>query len=615
MTAKIEYRYKKYIYYPIAAIFLIGLILMLNMRLDRQRYLDRIPTLPRFSDSTGVQAKYIIDAHKLAVSNPASEELIGALAMTYHANSFYKEAEICYLLASEMNSNNFLWPYYIALIKNDLGESGNSIKYIKTVVRLRPGYSQAWLRLGRAFFKVDSLNNAEHAFNRAVALEKLKMNRSDNEYAPADRAFPIKAYANLSLARCSILRGNNEAARVILENLINTQPIFGPAYRLLSQVYFSLGDSTKSNELAVRAADYDRYIPPTDLVYDKLVMQSRELSFLIKQIDNAIVSQNNNQAERLVKLLVQQFPENSEALMKLVIFLIDLHRYEETEPVIQQIVEMNLQDTEELFSIARQLLSRNQKEEAYKFISRIITIDPGFIPAHIEYIKILAHLEAYEFVNEHTLRVITNEPNNAKIRIEYGISLYMQKRNEEAKQQFRIALELEPNNEIAFLQLGTMFQQENDSLNAITYYRKSIAANSKNVNPWLQLGNYFVELGRWNDALDHFKKALEESPNDIDFLERYAWILATCPDDEIRDGQLALTYAKRLALMRKKRSDQDINCGIIFALAYGELGEFKKAIESTDRLIARAKQIRYEGSIPQLINLRELFESNKPYRL
>ena len=123
-----------------------------------------------------------------------------------------------------------------------------------------------------------------------------------------------------------------------------------------------------------------------------------------------------------------------------------------------------------------------------------------------------------------------------------------------------------------------------------------------------------MSLKRWNEALKLFQKSLLDSPNHIDLLEKYAWMLAACPDPRIRNGEKALDLAKRIALIRKTTPVQDIQCGITLAAAYAEVKDFDSAERVIMNVIGRANEIRLKNYIPQMEVMLKLFKSKEAYR-
>lgn len=80
------------------------------------------------------------------------------------------------------------------------------------------------------------------------------------------------------------------------------------------------------------------------------------------------------------------------------------------------------------------------------------------------------------------------------------------------------------------------------------------------------------------------------SPNDNDLLERYAWLLATCPELTIRNTERALQVSKRLEVSNKSGPEEEVKAGIVLSVSYASYSQIDKAVEICDRYIPVAQQ-------------------------
>ncbi len=93
--------------------------------------------------------------------------------------------------------------------------------------------------------------------------------------------------------------------------------------------------------------------------------------------------------------------------------------------------------------------------------------------------------------------------------------------------------------------------------------------------------NDLARDGQFAEAVQHYEHAIALDPDNLDS-EVYvfsAWLLATCPDVTLRNGQRAVELATKAC------EDTDWEPWPLTALAaaYAEIGEFGKAIETQKR--------------------------------
>lgn len=596
-------------------VIIILLVLILIPAVIRKINSKNVPALPNLTNQPGVLVKYIHQMNENALDNPTSDEAIGNLAMTYEANFFYEKAKICFKKAQELNPKKWRWIYYSALIDEELGDTKSIIDELKHVLQLNPDISQAWFRIGNAYLKIDSCKEAENAFNRVLKLKEFyPQNKNGIEFFN-NGAFPLKAYASFNLARTLFVENKLENAKTLLEKLIEENPTFGSAYRLLGNIFEKMGDKNKSTDYEIRAADFESYVPPPDPMYDEMVLYSRNIDFLNKQIQLAVKCQSYEWTLYLINHVTKFYPDNGDILIKRIELALDMKRLNEVESLLPEFLNIYGSNEKKIVEMAKYFVFRGQYELGTLLLKKAVTIDKNAIDAHIEFINILTEFKQYTMGSNYCKELISIEPENPEIRNKLANIYIEQNKLGDAKQQIAIAQKLSPNKEIKFILFARISKKEKTVQSALDYYQDAINENPRNINTRLELGNYLLELHKWNDALRLFKNSLKLSPNDIDLMERYAWILAACPDDKIRDGRKALDFASRLRLVRKVTFEQDIRCNLTYAVVLGELKKFKRGIDEAKKIIQATKAMKMKNYESKLNNIISLYEANRPYRL
>lgn len=572
-----------------------------------------IPALPDLTGQPKVLVDYLQRINEEALKFPSSDLAVGNLAMAYQSNFFYDEAKVCYKRAGDLNPRDWGWIYYSALIDEELGDTKATIEKLNRVLEINPEVSQAWFRLGNSYLKTNSFQAAEKAFRQVLTLREFVPVAEPGIELSNTGAFPLKAYASFNLARTAFQQNKLDDAKTTLERMLEDNPKFGPAYRLLANVYQKLGDEHRGAEFETRAGDFESYLPPADPMYDEMILSSRNTAFVIKQFDIAAKSENYKWTLSLMNHLLAIGPNDGEVLTKRIKLALDMQMLSTVDSLLPSFLRGCGSDEKKLIDMAKYLVYRSQYEPAVMLLKRAITINPRAVDAHIAFIDILTEFKQYEMGVNYCKEMVSMESENAEIRNKLA-GIYIEQGNmEEARRQIKIAQQLSPNAEVRFIMLGRMSKKEGSVKGAFEYYQKALMANPRNVNTQLEIGNYLVDLRRWTDAILLYQNSLKSSPNDIDLIERYAWTLAVCPYDDSGNGKKALELANRLTLRRRYTKDQEMRCGITLAAAYARAGRFDQALEVANKYMDWAKSMRDSSYLRRLQLMLGFFKNKKPY--
>jgi tetratricopeptide (TPR) repeat protein len=132
-------------------------------------------------------------------------------------------------------------------------------------------------------------------------------------------------------------------------------------------------------------------------------------------------------------------------------------------------------------------------------------------------------------------------------------------------------------------------------------------------NPWLIDSAYcfratiWATAGSYAQAISDCDYAIKLNPKQAGAYALAAWILATRPEADFRDGKRAVEYAtKAVDLSRSTNPDRPA----ILAAAYAETGDFQRAVEWQNKAISFAPK----KDRPDFLSALDLYKTGKPYR-
>jgi tetratricopeptide (TPR) repeat protein len=132
-------------------------------------------------------------------------------------------------------------------------------------------------------------------------------------------------------------------------------------------------------------------------------------------------------------------------------------------------------------------------------------------------------------------------------------------------------------------QLGNFYLGAGQTRKAIDVFGQVLRIDPENLSALQMRGNANLNLGEHAAAIDDFSRALklEEDEND-GLLNNFAWVLATSPNDELRDGRRAVELATRACEAAGYETPHILST---LAASYAETGDFDSAIKWSQKAV------------------------------
>jgi len=126
-----------------------------------------------------------------------------------------------------------------------------------------------------------------------------------------------------------------------------------------------------------------------------------------------------------------------------------------------------------------------------------------------------------------------------------------------------------------------------------------------------QLGLALQYRGKFAAAIAQFQKVLELDPRHVTAQNNLAWLLATCPDNSLRNGQKAVELAQQAVQLSGGNAPEILDT---LAAAYAEAGRFPEAIETAQRVLDLSAAQNNKPLAKVIQNQLKLYEAGSPFR-
>lgn len=242
-----------------------------------------------------------------------------------------------------------------------------------------------------------------------------------------------------------------------------------------------------------------------------------------------------------------------------------------------------------------------------------IAKNPEAWGAHNDLGVVLAEKGNYSAaLNEFALSVKYN-PNDAEARMNLGNAFLLQGKYAEAETNYLAAIKISPGAAQAHKMDARLLEAQGKNAEALNQLRLAVIYHPE-ADTCMDMASLDYAAGHWQQAAMDLRQALALKPGGSDkiaALNNLAWLLATCPDDSVRDGNEALRYAEEACRLTAHQQPGFMST---LAAAYAEAGNFPEAITTAETAIREAKETGNAQCVALCRRLLVLYRAGKPYR-
>ena len=257
-----------------------------------------------------------------------------------------------------------------------------------------------------------------------------------------------------------------------------------------------------------------------------------------------------------------------------------------------------------------ELAGKGKLTEALALFDKVLASRPEFWKAHINAGVALLENGRLDEATDRFNKALQLNAKSSDAHANLGAVLLQKDQLDEAMTHLGEAIKLEPDHMDAQANMATVLWRKGKLEEATVHFRAALRFNPEDARTQFELGTVLSERGMHKEAVTHLRKSLEIDPNNLPAINELAWLLAVCPQDDVRRGPESLQLAQRACAASGFRDPVPMGT---LAAAYAELGRYSEAVSVATSAL-RLVRTRDEFPAPRLRQQLEQYKKNEPYR-
>ena len=576
----------------------------------------------------------------------ATAEAFSNLGLAFILYDFTEAAQICMLNAQRLAPGDYRWHYLVGYVQNLEGRLDEAVPSFEQALELQDNFLPGILRLGQAKFELGDYEAARALFERglelnpesAAALEGLgKLAVAQGDHARAARYFqkalaaaPIATSLHYALAQTYRNLGRLDEARVQLERSGDVgvpipDPLISPLAVLGESAQFYLvqgGEALNDKNYDVAAGAYKRALekdPGSFIAYKGLGYALEKLGDIdsaIQYLQTALEKGTSGNPDK-------DPAERAEVLR--VLGGLEAFRGQDDEAIslFRQSLELKEDQPGTRMKLANALARQERFEQSIAEFDRLLAIVPEYEPEIlVKRATVLINLDRGPEALADFRRAVEQRPDDGRLRLRYAEALEYLGDRQGAQEQRDLAerQQGESSEQAATLIAAANTLARQGRLDAaVEGFAEALEHDPERVDARFQRALLLGHLQRFEEALAEFERIIEQEPRhaaarrayittlvlvqqygparvelneamrlfsrDAELAHLQARLLATVPDEQVRDGELALQVSMRLVQAVDKPRVRET-----LAMALAETGAFERAARIQRDLVEKAEE-------------------------
>lgn len=284
-----------------------------------------------------------------------------------------------------------------------------------------------------------------------------------------------------------------------------------------------------------------------------------------------------------------------------------LQRYKEAREAFARAAQLAPTASGPLLQRARMSAIMGEFDASVEDAERALELEPDSIDGLIIKAQALTLAGKAEQALKDANRAVDMKPESDDVLRIWAMVIDKAGKTDHTIEGLRKVVEANPDDAVSWLELGLLYAAKKDVPKAIDAFSAAIKLEPKREFAYHLRADTYLSKGMRKKAIADYERALRFDANNSGVLNNLAWLMATAPEDELRDGDKALHLATQACEITHYRQAHILST---LASAYAELGDFAKALEWSKKSI----EVAEDSMKDQLRKELESYEKEAPWR-
>jgi len=406
---------------------------------------------------------------------------------------------------------------------------------------------------------------------------------------------PNLGQAHLMIARLEALpRGDRVRARTAALKAIE---LLGDDRLQQARAHLVLG--SLEDDAAARRQHYDQAVELSPRDAD--VLRTRGLALL--------VAGDHAQARDDLAAAIEEEPQDASLREAYGMACLMSDRLDDAAGAFDRAIELNPDAAGPYAYRGRLHAVRGELDAAIADIDRAIEIDPTDASTYVLRARVHQQAGEEDAAIDDVESVLGDDPGNPEALELRGLILADQGDYAGAIRDFRRLVGKNAEDTALVTQLGMLYLMARQPREAIRRFTRALEIDENHFPSRRGRSDALISIGDHAAALADLERAHEQRPDDAAVLNNLAWLLATSPDEQLRDGARAIELATKAC---EKSEWKEAHIVSTLAAGYAEAGDFESALKYSRQSVETSDP--EAGVREQLESELASYEKKQPWR-